>query len=188
MTVENRIKTNKADANIKMGGTAFTSAMRAPFDPSSQLDVGDVLHFPKTIDAEHFGTQSFRGKNYEFLVISVTKANGTETAINWFPTTFTKNVFEYKLNANGYAEFTGTVYPANGTAVDAFLAERGNSDFNSEDKIVKSDTQKGVEHLLGKDVKITKRELKKTCGFTKEGIQDITKLIDGAVLTYDFAA
>ena len=53
--------------------------------------------------------------------------------------------------------------------------------------VLKSDTQKGVEKLLGKKVKITERELYKTVGF-KNREQDLSKLIDGACLKYDFVA
>ena len=188
MTVAERININKGDADITMGGTAFSNVIRAPFDPASQLNEGDVLIFPATITSDIFGRRSFNGKDYEFMVIEVQKADGTMTSINWFPSTFTKNVFEWKADDNGLLSRTGNVYPATGTAVDAFLSERGHTDYAEDNKtVIKSDTQKGVEKLLGKKVKITERKLYKTVGF-KNKEQDLSKLIDGACLKYDFVA
>ena len=188
MSVAERININKGDANITMGGTAFSNIIRAPFDPDSQLNEGDVLIFPAKITSDIFGRRSFNGKDYEFMVIEVKKADGTMTSINWFPSTFTKNVFEWKADVNGLLSRTGNVYPTTGTAVDAFLSERGHTDYAEDNKtVVKSDTQKGVEKLLGKKVKITERKLYKTVGFKNKEL-DLSKLIDGACLKYDFVA
>lgn len=186
MTVAERANSNKVDVNVTMGGiSGFTQNLRVPFDPAAQLNIGDVLIFPEKITADIMGVRKFNGKEYEFMVITIKKADGTETAINWFPTTFTKVVFVWKADDKGILSRTGEILPMKGTAVDAFLSMRGKAEFDANNNLVKSDTQACVEQLLGKKVKISNKELHKTVGF-KDNKQDLSQLVDAAVITYDF--
>ena len=56
---------------------------------------------------------------------------------------------------------------------------------DEEGNIVKSDTQKGVELLAGKKVKVTSKVLIDTVGF-KNGLLDCNHLIKKALCRYDF--
>lgn len=188
MTVEQRININRGDANISMGGTAFGANMRAPFDPAAQLQIGDKLIFPTSLDGR-MGTNTFRGKKYEFMIVEVLKKDGSKTAINWYPSTFLKMAFEAKMGTAGIAENTGEIYQTAGDAVDAFTKERGNAEYDPQTgKCIKTDTQKGVEQLLGKTVVISDKKVYKTVGFDRDGNRDTTKLVDTPIFKYDFAA
>lgn len=187
MTVEERININKGSKDIVMGGTKFSNNMRAPFDPAAQLQIGDKLVFPTSLEGR-MGTSKFNGNTYEFVVLEVLKKDGSKTAINWFPSTFLKMAFEAEMTASGIAQNNGNIYETTGTAVDAFLSQRGKADFDPQtNQVIKSDTQKGVEQLLGKTVVINDRKSYKTIGFTDHK-RDNTKLVDTVIFKYDFAA
>lgn len=80
---------------------------------------------------------------------------------------------------------TGEVFYPEGTAVEEFLKARNLPEKDVDGNIIKSDTQKGVEHLAGKKVKVTSKELVDTVGF-KYGQLDCRKLIKKACFCYDF--
>lgn len=189
MTKDDRLNQNKQDANITMGGIVFTTNLRAPYDPLGQFTEGDIIEFPATITADIMGTQTFNGKPYQFIVLKVTKANGQENYINWFPSSFTRIVFEYKMDpvTNIAMRTDAQPFMPKGTAIDAFNSMRGHADYDTEGKCIKTDTQKCVEQLLGKKVKITKRDLIETVGFTNNQ-RDLSKTVKQAVMTFDFAA
>ena len=189
MTKDDRLNQNKQDANIKMGGTQFTTNLRAPYDPLGQFAEGDVIEFPATITDDIMGTQTFNGKPYQFIVLKITKAGGQENYINWFPSSFTRIVFEYKMDPIAKIAVRTDAQPfmPKGTAVDAFNTMRGKAEYNANGVCTKTDTQKCVEQLLGKKVKITKRELVNTVGFTNNE-RDLSKLVKQAVMTFDIAA
>lgn len=188
MTKDDRLNQNKQAANITMGGTVFTTNLRAPYDPLGSFNEGDVLVFPAAITADIMGTQSFRGKDYQFLVIEVDKADGQKNFINWFPSSFTRIVFEYEMDPIAKVAVRTDAQPfmPKGTAIEAFNQMRGKAEFNATGKCTKTDTQKCVEQLLGKKVKITKREVINTVGFDNDGNRDMSKLVSQAVMTYDF--
>lgn len=188
MTKDDRLNQNKQAANITMGGTVFTTNLRAPYDPLGGFNEGDVLVFPAAITADIMGTQSFRGKDYQFLVIEVDKADGQKNFINWFPSSFTRIVFEYEMDPIAKVAVRADAQPfmPKGTAIEAFNQMRGKAEFDATGKCTKTDTQKCVEQLLGKKVKITKREVINTVGFDNDGNRDMSKLVSQAVMTYDF--
>lgn len=186
MTKEERINLNKGDEFVTMGGTTtFNSNLRAPFDPSAQLLVGDVLVFPETITAEIMGTRRFNGNTYQFMVVEVIKADGTKTAINWFPSSFIRATFEYKMDGDS-AVMTGNIFEPKGTAIDLFKQNRGKAEYDDKNNLVESDTQKCVEALLGKKVKVANRTKVDTVGFVNN-MRDTSKLVPAFVLTYDLA-
>lgn len=188
MTKDDRLNQNKQAANITMGGTVFTTNLRAPYDPLGGFNEGDVMEFPATITEDIMGAQSFRGKDYQFLVIKITKADGQENFINWFPSSFTRIVFEYEMDPIAKVAVRTDAQPfmPKGTAIEAFNKMRGKAEFDAAGKCTKTDTQKCVEQLLGKKVKITKREVINTVGFDSDGNRDVSKLVPQAVITYDF--
>ena len=47
MTKDDRLNQNKQDANIKMGGTQFTTNLRAPYDTLGQFAEGERLKEPQ---------------------------------------------------------------------------------------------------------------------------------------------
>lgn len=189
MTKDDRLNQNKQDANITMGGTVFTANLRAPYDPLGQFAEGDIIEFPATITSDIMGTQMFNGKPYQFIVLKVTKAGGQENYINWFPSSFTRIVFEYKMDPTTKIAMRTDAQPfmPKGAAVDAFNSMRGKAEYDANGNCTKTDTQKCVEQLLGKKVKITKRDLIETVGFTNNQ-RDLSKTVKQAVMTFDFAA
>lgn len=188
MTVSERITANGADGAIQMGLGVFASGMKPVFDGGAALNEGDILIFP-TIEEmkERIGSRTFNDNQYEFMVIEVEAPDGTKRAINWFPTTFQNPFFVWAKDADGNIYRTADVLYPEGTAVDMFLSVRGKHDLDANGNIVKSDTQKGVELLAGKKVKVSSKVLLKTIGF-KNGVQDTSKLIDKALYHYDFVA
>lgn len=188
MTVIERINANKADGAIKMGLTVFTSGMKPVFDDSATLNEGDILIFPTLEEMkDRIGSRTFNGNDYEFMVIDVEAPDGTKRAINWFPTTFQNPLFVWAEDSDKKPYRTSDVLYPEGTAVAEFLKVRGQSDFDTNGNILKSDTQKGVELLAGKKVKVSSKVLYKTTGF-KKGVQDTSTLIDKALFKYDLVA
>lgn len=189
MTKDDRLNQNKQDASITMGGTMFTANLRAPYDPLGQFAENDIIEFPATITSDIMGTQMLNGKPYQFIVLKITKAGGQESYINWFPSSFTRIVFEYKMDPTAKIAMRTDAQPfmPNGTAVDAFNSMRGKAEYDAKGKCIKTDTQKCVEQLLGKKVKIAKRDLVETVGFTNNQ-RDLSKIVKQAVMTFDFVA
>lgn len=188
MTILERINANKADGAIKMGLSMFTSGMKPVFDGSAALNEGDILIFPTLKEMkERIGSRTFNGKDYEFMVIEVEASDGTKRSINWFPTTFQNPLFVWAEDNAGKPYRTSDVLYPEGTAVTEFLKVRGQADLDANNNVIKSDTQKGVELLAGKKVKVSSKVLYKTTGF-KDGVQDTSKLVDKALYHYDFVA
>lgn len=81
--------------------------------------------------------------------------------------------------------YTGEVFYPEGTAVTEFLKARNLTEKDACGNLIKSDTQKGVELLAGKKVKVTSKVLIDTVGFVN-GQPDHSKLIKKALCRYDF--
>ena len=188
MTVSERITANGSDGAIKMGLGAFMSGMKPVFDGGAALNEGDILIFPTVEEMkDRIGARTFNDNDYEFMVIEVEAPDGTKRAINWFPTTFQNPLFVWDKDNEGNIYRTSDVLYPEGTAVTEFLSVRGKHDLDANGNIVKSDTQKGIELLAGKKVKVSSKVLYKTVGF-KNNVQDTSKLIDKALYKYDFVA
>lgn len=188
MTVIERINANKADGAIKMGLTVFTNGMKPVFDGGAALNEGDILIFPTIAEMkDRIGSRTFNGNDYEFMVIEVEAPDGTKRSINWFPTTFQNPLFVWDEDAAGKPYRTSDVLYPEGTAVAEFLKVRGQADLDANGNVIKSDTQKGVELLAGKRVKVSSKSMHKTTGF-KNGVQDTSTLIDKALFKYDLVA
>ena len=186
MTVSERISANAGNANMKMGLGVFSNGMKPIFGGSAALNEGDILIFPPLDEmGDRIGSQHFMGKDYEFLVIEVHSPDGTERAMNWFPTPFQNPIFEWNTDDHGYLYRTANIFYPEGTAVDEFLKVRNLPEKDEEGNIVKSDTQKGVELLAGKKVKVTSKVLINTVGF-KNWLLDSNHLIKKALCRYDF--
>ena len=188
MTVSERITANGADDAIKMGLGAFMSGMKPVFDGGAALNEGDILIFPTLEEMkDRIGARTFNDNDYEFMVIEVEAPDGTKRAINWFPTTFQNPLFVWDKDSEGNIYRTSDVLYPEGTAVTEFLSVRGKHDLDANGNILKSDTQKGIELLAGKKVKVSSKVLYKTVGF-KNNVQDTSKLVDKALYKYDFVA
>lgn len=186
MTVVERVSANAGNANMKMGLGVFSYGMKPIFGGSALLNEGDILMFPPLAEmGARIGSQSFMGKDYEFLVIEVQDSNGTIRAMNWFPTTFQNPIFEWEKDEDGNLYRTGEIFYPEGTAVEEFLKVRNLPEKDAGGNIIKSDTQKGVELLAGKKVKVTSKVLIDTVGF-KDGQIDCNHLIKKALCRYDF--
>ena len=186
MTISERVSANAGNANMKMGLGVFSNGMKPIFGGSAALNEGDILIFPPLEEmGDRIGSQHFMGKDYEFLVIEVHSPDGTERAMNWFPTTFQNPIFEWNTDDHGYLYRTANIFYPEGTAVEEFLKVRNLPEKDEEGNIVKSDTQKGVELLAGKKVKVTSKVLIDTVGF-KNGQLDCNHLIKKALCRYDF--
>ena len=189
MTTIERVNANTANGNMKMGLGSFGNSMKPKFDGGAALNEGDILIFPTLAEMGNLiGSQEFRGNQYEFLVIEVQAPDGSKRAINWFPTTFQNPVFEWSKDEAGNVYRTTNILYPEGDAVDAFLSERGKNDTDADGKIIKSDTQKGIEHLASKKVKVDSKTMLKTVAFDKDGNQDTSRLVDKALFHYSFVA
>lgn len=188
MTVIERINANGTDGSMKMGLGMFSNGMKPVFDGGAALNEGDILIFPTVAEmGQRIGSRDFNGNDYEFMVIEVQASDGTTRAINWFPTTFQNPIFIWAEDDDKNLYRTGEVVYPEGTAVTEFLKSRGQAEKDANGNIIKSDTQKGVESLAGKKVKITSKAMMKTTGFVN-GQPDHSKLIEKALYHYDFVA
>lgn len=189
MTVVERVNANTVNGNMVMGLKGFGKSMKPKFDGGAALNEGDVIVFPTITEMEgRIGAQKFKGEQYEFIVLDVIAPDGSTRAINWFPTTFQNPVFVWAKDGSGEIYRTADVLYPEGKPVEDFLSERGNTETDTDGNVTKSDTQKGVEKLAGKKVKIDQKKIMKTVGFDKDGNQDTSKLIDKALYYYSYVA
>lgn len=158
MTVAEREQENLKDGNIKPSEEGFTKTMPVGFDSDSILDLDDVIEFPTVLPKVYkreFGKDA-QGKPIfgEFIVINVKHEGKADRAINFYPTSFSKNIWPAKKNEAGEVELDAPNGPLNpkGTAIDLYLSFKGKSENG------KTDVQLGMEAMLGKKVKISQKQ------------------------------
>lgn len=155
MTVQERIADNaKRNAGKISEVNVFGKSMPPGFDTDGVLNDGDIIEMPTTIDKVFkriFGKNSDGSDNYgEYIVVNVVDKDGKPRAVDFYPSSLMKNIWK----AEKRGEIVETILeggPLNpkGTAVEAFTAFRGKG---TEEK---TDTQLGVEALLGKKIKVS---------------------------------
>lgn len=158
MTVAEKIAENAKDSNI-VATTGFSKSMPAAFDPDGLLKKGDSFTIPATFvwegDNRNCGRQKFGTNFAEFVVCEITKKDGSKTAFNFFPSSFTKNLFVSEME-NGQVKLKLPVLNPSGTAVTKFLEFRGKVERDAEGNITKTDVAFAMEALAGKTIKVTK--------------------------------
>ena len=195
MTHNNKNKMNiteKKAENAKnkdiQPAAAFTKTQRAPFSTDDMLQEGDVILFselkgkPLEVNTQYFGTPDAEGNRAsgEFIVVNVRAKDGSIRAINFFPSSFDKQIFE-AAEKDGKVELTGNVIPAKGTAVDFYKS------FQGKEENGKTDVQLGVEALINRgDVIVAAKTPMKTQKWRNGVAQNALK--DTSLFTYNCAA
>lgn len=156
MTIEEKLAENAKNADIKEG-VGFKKSMPTPFNPEDALKQGDVINMPAVgalrVFTQYFGEPDAKGirPSGEFIVVNVTSTDGTVRAINWFPTSLTKNIWPAQMQPNGKVQTITANGPMNpkGTAVDLYKSFQGKGTAD------KTDVQLGVEALCSRAIKVT---------------------------------
>lgn len=157
MTIEQKIAENAKNADIKVA-TGFSKTMPTPFNPDELLHKGDTIIMPASpaelkVFTQYFGQPNAAGErnSAEFIVVNVRDEKGAIRAINWFPTSLTKNIWPASKGEDGKVKTiteNGPISPK-GTAVDLYKSFQGKGTAD------KTDVQLGVEALCGKEIKVS---------------------------------
>lgn len=184
MTVVEKQQENAKNKNIKVVN-GFTKAQPTGFDTDSILGDGDVILMPTTlpeVGQQIFGQDEDGNDIYgEFIVVEVENPNKAKRAINFFPSSMTKNIWESQM-VDGEVELVDNGGPLNpkGTAVETYTSFQGKTGPNGE-----TDVQLGVEALLGKKITVT-LDRKVKIQVYKNG-KRVNRLKDTSLLNYNVA-
>lgn len=138
----------------------FSKTQPQGIDTDGVLQEGDTIIMPAELPKvykQSFGmrqnpTTGEPEENYgEFIVVDVEDKNGEIRAINFFPSSLTKNIWPAKKESDGTVTTITENGPLNpkGTAVDIYKAEQGKKGDNGE-----TDMELGVRKLLGKRINV----------------------------------
>lgn len=184
MTVVEKQQENAKNKAIKKAN-GFTKSQPTGFDTDSVLGDGDVIIMPTTMPEvfqQVFGQDEKGDDIYgEFIVVDVENPSKATRAINFFPSSMTKNVWESEM-VDGEVELVDNGGPLNpkGTAVELYTSFQGKTGANGE-----TDVQLGVEALLGKKIGV-KLERKVKVQVYKNGAR-VNRLKDTSLLNYNIA-
>lgn len=153
MTVVEKVAENGKNKNIQ-SVTGFSKAQPQGFDTDSILGVGDIVEMPATMPQvyqQKFGVDADGKPVYgEFIVVNVKHEGKADRAINFFPSSLTKNIWPSQKNADGEVELVdGRPMQPKGTAVDVYTSVQGTVGAAGE-----TDMQLGVNKLLGKNIHV----------------------------------
>lgn len=162
MKMQERIAENAKNSAIS-AVNGFSKSQPQGFDTDGVLQEGDIILMPATLPQvmkQTFGmrqnpTTGEPEENYaEFIVVDVQDKNGDIRAINLFPSSFTKNIWPAKKEADGTVVTITENGPLNpkGTAVDTYKAEQGKVGEHGE-----TDMELGVRALLGKKIHVVSK-------------------------------
>lgn len=162
MKMQERIAENAKNSAIS-AVSGFSKSQPQGFDTDGVLQEGDIILMPATLPQvmkQTFGmrqnpTTGEPEENYaEFIVVDVQDKNGEIRAINLFPSSFTKNIWPAKKEADGTVVTITENGPLNpkGTAVDTYKAEQGKVGEHGE-----TDMELGVRALLGKKIHVVSK-------------------------------
>ena len=157
MTVAEKQQENAKNAKIsKVEG--FSKKQPTGFDTDAILDKDDVIVMPKKLPEvfrQVFGKDADGNDVFaEFIVVDVEHPGKATRAINFFPSSLTKNIWASKKNEDGEIELvTGRPMNPQGTAVEAYSAKQGEVGPNGE-----TDVELGMRELLGKKVHVANAE------------------------------
>ena len=191
MTVEERKKENDKNQKISIvAGGKFTKSMPEQFDSDGILNEGDIIIMPDSMPvvySQEFGIRTNADGTTspatgEFIIVNVQNIKGEIRAINFFPSSFTKNIWPAVKDALDEVTTVLEDGPLNplGTAVDKYLESQGKGTENA------TDMQLGVESLLGKKIKISKKKPVDVQAW-KNG-SPVNRLRKSYQLTYDFVS
>lgn len=157
MTVIEKVAENAKNKNI-VEVTGFTKSQPTGFDADSILQKDDVIVMPATMPKvfkQKFGEDIYGNEVYaEFIVVDVEHEGKATRALNFFPSSFTKNIWPSKKNEDGDVELlAGGPLNPKGTAVDLYKSFQGKVGENGE-----TDMQLGMQALLGKRIRISSQE------------------------------
>lgn len=161
MKLQERIAENAKNSAITVVGV-FSKSMPAGIDTDGVLAEGDIILMPATLPEvckQTFGsrinpTTGEPEENYgEFIVVEVQGPDGEVRAINFFPSSLTKNIWPAKKEADGTVTTITENGPMNpkGSAVDLYKSFQGKTEEG------KTDMQLGVEALLGKKIRVASK-------------------------------
>lgn len=153
MTIVERIAENGKNKNIQ-AVNSFSKSMPQGFDTDAILSVGDVVEIPTTMPQvfqQKFGEDANGEPVYgEFIVVNVKHDGKSDRAVNFFPSSLTKNTWPSKKNSEGEIELVdGRPMSPKGTAVDLYTSVQGTVGEAGE-----TDMQLGVNKLLGKNIHV----------------------------------
>jgi len=161
MKMSERIAENKKNAAISVV-SGFSKSQPQGLDTDGVLQEGDVILMPAElpeVNKQVFGmrtnpTTGQPEENFgEFIVVDVRGKDGEVRAINFFPSSLTKNIWPAKKEADGTVVTVTENGPLNpkGTAVDLYKSYQGKTEEG------KTDMQLGVEALLGKEIHVVSK-------------------------------
>ena len=161
MKIEERIAQNAKNSAIS-AVAGFSKSQPQGLDTDGVLNENDTILMPATLPQvmkQSFGmrTDPATGRpveNYaEFIVVEVQAPDGTVRAINFFPSSLTKNIWPAKKQEDGTVITITENGPMNpkGTAVDLYKSFQGKTEEG------KTDMQLGVEALLGKKITVVSK-------------------------------
>lgn len=160
--MQERIAENKKNTAISVV-SGFSKTQPQGIDTDGVLQEGDIILMPAVlpeVNKQVFGmrtnpTTGQPEENFgEFIVVDVQDKNGEIRAINFFPSSLTKNIWPAKKEADGTVVTITENGPQNpkGTAVDLYKAEQGKVGPNGE-----TDMELGVRALLGKKIHVASK-------------------------------
>lgn len=182
MTVAERQTENAMNKAISTT-TGFSKKQPTGFDTDAILDKDDVIVMPKKLPEvfrQVFGKDSDGYDIYaEFIVVEVEHPGKATRAVNFFPSSLTKNIWASKKDEDGDIVLADN-RPMNpkGTAVDKYVSFQGQTGPNGE-----TDMQLGIEALLDKKIKISDRVAVDVEAFVNG--KRAGKLKKSYLLTYD---
>lgn len=162
MKMQERIAENAKNSAIS-AVSGFSKSQPQGLDTDGVLQEGDIILMPATLPEvfkQTFGmrtnpTTGQPEENYgEFIVVDVQGKDGEIRAINFFPSSLTKNIWPAKKEADGTVVTITENGPMNpkGAAVDIYKAEQGKTGPNGE-----TDMELGVRALLGKKIEVSSK-------------------------------
>lgn len=153
MTVVEKIAENGKNKNVQVV-TGFSKRQPQGFDADSILGEGDIVEIPSVMPQvyqQKFGEDANGEPVYgEFIVVNVRHEGKADRAINFFPSSLTKNIWPSQKNASGEIELVdGRPMQPKGSAVELYTSVQGQTGPGGE-----SDVQLGVNKLLGKNIHV----------------------------------
>lgn len=181
MTIDERFLELGKDVNVQVStSNVFEDELPVPFIPGATLEKGDKLKFPASYAKIH--KRQLGGKWHQFVVITLIKADGTNTTYDFYPKKWVRPLYEYEL-VNGKTKFKG-MRPHKGTAIEFMNSFIGSADKDASGNVTKTSTQKMMEALLNAEFDIIDIDGVKVCAFT-DGKRSETELADDKCYTID---
>jgi hypothetical protein len=152
VTIAEKIQQNQGNAKIS-AVNGFSKGLPVPFDSDSILQQGDTILLPTVMPQVYkqvFGVNQAGEETFgEFIVVDVRNAQGITRAINFFPSTLLKVLWEAEKDNLGQVSMKPQApLEMKGTAVDFMKSMIGKADPGE------SDTQTAIKRMLGRQINI----------------------------------